>query len=177
MPAMPKPSATHPYHTHWVPFRSLSHPFTSVACSPPAAHNFCVPCGLPQLRACHVFFTRHRKQKNTPGPCVSLLLPVAPAKGRGLPIQHCGRRTQSPSYRPSLRRLLIGTHAAHASLSRRLAGQGHASFGRRRYYLLPTHRSYLSPRYFLKDPYVIAFLPDHHMGTKQTKTITRHPPD
>jgi hypothetical protein len=64
MPAMPKPSATHPYHTHWVPFRSLSHPFTSVACSPPAAHNFAC------LAACHscgpvMFFAPGTDSKKT----------------------------------------------------------------------------------------------------------------
>ena len=53
-----QPFRRHRYYTHWVSLRSLSHPFTSVQCSPPAAHNFCVPCGLPQLRACHVFCSR-----------------------------------------------------------------------------------------------------------------------
>jgi hypothetical protein len=57
-------SAIHPYHTHWVPFRSLSHPFTSVARSPPAAHNFAC------LAACHscgpvMFFAPGTDSKKT----------------------------------------------------------------------------------------------------------------
>ncbi len=55
-------------------YATLRHTCISVGCSPPAAHNFCVPCCLLGLRVCHAFCNPFTflcfKQKITPNTCV-----------------------------------------------------------------------------------------------------------
>jgi hypothetical protein len=131
-------SAIHPYHAHWVPFRSLSHPFTSVACSPPAAHNFAC------LAACHscgpvmFFAVTHTSIPEAKKHARPLRLTVAACRPRERPgalhpalwqahaVASGSFLPPAPSYR-------------HACRPRPTAGQvcrqGPASFGRRRYYL------------------------------------------
>ena len=131
--------ANPPYNTHWVPFRFTTSSIHFSRIQSTRCPQFGVPC-VPATAAGWSWFlnpgTRlDANQKTTPNPCI--LSSCLPPFHGSVATTVAGARSHFRSFLPPVASY---RHASAANASRRTSvPPGYASFGRRRYYLLPTH--------------------------------------